>query len=99
MNMRRLALALCVAVLAACGEYISYRPTPQLLPSHIQKLALQPIVNKTQQFGLEDKLMLSVRDEFLRDGRYPLTPVEEANGVVLLSITRYILVPIQYDAT
>ena len=94
-----LGVAAIAAILAACGQDVAYRPTPQILPSHIQRLALRPVVNKTQQFGLEDKLLLAVRDEFLRDGRYPLVPEPEANGVVWITITRYILTPIQYDAT
>jgi len=98
--MRRLAFLLSVAALAACGgPEIGYRPTSQLLPSNIQKLALRPVVNKTQQFGLEDKLLLAVRDEFLRDARYPLVPEAESNGIVWITITRYILTPIMYDAT
>lgn len=93
-------LALIAVALAACGgPEIGYKPAPQLLPSNIQKLAIRPIVNKTQQFGLEDKLALAVRDEFLRDARYPLVPEAEANGIVWITITRYILTPIQYDAT
>ncbi|MDE2490068.1 MAG: hypothetical protein KGM24_04425 [Elusimicrobia bacterium] len=103
--MRRLvptfALAVLAGALAACGggPDLAYNPAPQLLPHSIQKLALRPIVNRTQQFGLEDKLMLAVRDEFLRDGRYPLVPESDADGIVAITITRYILTPIQYDAT
>jgi hypothetical protein len=40
-----------------------------------------------------------VRDEFLHDARYPLVPENEADGVVWITITRYILSPLQYDAT
>ena len=98
--MRRLAFLLSVAALAACGgPEVGYTPASQLLPSNIQKLALRPVVNKTQQFGLEDKLLLAVRDEFLRDARYPLVPEPESNGIVWITITRYILTPLQYDAT
>ena len=99
--MRRFLLPLVAAALAACGggPDVAYRPTPQLLPSNIQKLSIRPIVNKTQQFGLEDKLALNVRDEFLRDARYPLVPENESNGIVWITITRYILTPLQYDAT
>lgn len=98
--MRRLALALSVAALAACGgPEVGYRPASQLLPANIQKLALRPIANKTQQFGLEDKLMLAVRDEFLRDARYPLVPEVDANGIVWITITRYINTPLAFDAT
>ena len=100
--MRRSALPLAfAAALAACGggPDMAYRPTPQLLPSNIQKLSIRPIVNNTQQFGLEDKFALAVRDEFLRDARYPLVPESESNGIVWITITRYILTPLQYDAT
>jgi hypothetical protein len=98
--MRRRALCLLAAfALAACGEDVAYKPAPQLLPQNIQKLGIQQIVNKTQQFGLEDKLALAVRDQFLADGRYPVVPVEEASGIVLITVTRYLLTPIQYDAT
>ena len=97
--MRKLSLALIAVALSACGggPEVGYRPAPQLLPSNIQSLAIRPIVNKTQQFGLEDKLALAVRDEFLRDARYPLVPEAEANGIVWITITRYILTPIQHN--
>ncbi|MDD5301943.1 MAG: LPS assembly lipoprotein LptE [Elusimicrobia bacterium] len=98
MNKRILPLAL-IALAAACGTDIAYKPTPQLIPQHVQRLALRPIVNKTQQFGLEDKLMLRVRDEFLRDGRYPLVPEPESQGIVWITISRYILTAVQYDST
>jgi hypothetical protein len=98
--MRRLAFLFSITVLAACGgPEVGYKPAAQLLPSNIQKLALRPIVNKTQQFGLEDKLLLAVRDRFLKDARYPLVPETDANGIVWITITRYILTPLQYDAT
>ena len=98
--MRRPALLLAsAAALSACGggPNVGYRPAPQLIPSGIQKLAIHPIVNKTQQFVMEDKLALDVRDQFLRDSRYPLVPENDSDGIVWITITRYILVPIQFD--
>jgi hypothetical protein len=100
--MRRSILPLAAAAwLAACGggPDVGYRPAPQILPSNIQKLAIHPIANKTEQFGLEDKLALAVRDQFLSDARYPLVPEEEADGIVTITITRYILTPLSFDAT
>ena len=99
--MKKLFIAAVAAgVLSACsGPEMTYRPAPQILPSNIKKLALKLVMNKTQQFGLEDKLTLRIRDEFLRDGRYPLVPNENADGIVAVTITRYMLVPIQYDAS
>lgn len=96
--MKRLLL-LAAALLSACGQDVAYRPASQLLPQHIQRLCLKPIINKTQQFGLEDKLALRIRDEFLRDGRYPVVPESEASGIVQATIGRYILTPIQFDST
>ena len=98
MNRRLLPLVL-IMIASACGTDVAYRPTEQILPQRVQRLALRSVINKTQQFGLEDKLLLRVRDEFLRDGRYPLVPESEAQGIVSITITRYILTAVQYDAT
>jgi hypothetical protein len=102
MNGKILALLAAIVVTASCGgggPEVGYRPAPQLLPANIQKLALRPIVNKTEQFGLEDKLALKVRDQFLADTRYPLVPEDQADGIVCITITRYILTPLAVDAT
>ena len=101
MNKKLSCLLALVVASAACGggPDVGYRPAPQLLPTNIQKLAIGQLVNKTQQFGLEDKLALAVRDQFLTDARYPLVPEDEADGVVCITITRYILTPLAVDAT
>ena len=98
---RSVLLLAAAAALAACGggPDVGYRPAPQLLPADIQKLAIRQIVNKTQQFGLEDKLELAVRDHFLSDSRYPLVPEDEADGIVCIAVTRYLLTPLAVDAT
>jgi hypothetical protein len=95
---RRLLPFVLIILAAACGTDVAYKPTEQLLPQRVQRLALRPVINKTQQFGLEDKLLLRVRDEFLRNGRYPVVPESEAHGIVSITITRYILTAVQYDA-
>ena len=99
MNKLKIASLALIALASACGTDVAYKPTPQLIPQHVQRLALRPIINKTQQFGLEDKILLRVRDEFLRDGRYPLVPEPESQGVVWITVSRYILTAVQYDAT
>ena len=91
--------ALVIALLAGCASLgRPSGPPPHPLAGNIKKLSIRQIVNKTQQSGLEDLLVLAVRDEFLRDGRFPPVPEPESDGVVLITITRYILTPLQYDA-
>ncbi|MFA6584466.1 MAG: LPS assembly lipoprotein LptE [Elusimicrobiaceae bacterium] len=95
-------MAICAGLLAlsACGgPDVIYQPYPQILPQNITKLAVQPLVNKTEYFGLEDKLNIAITNEFLRNGTYPIVPEKEANGIIMGEIRRYILVPIQYDAS
>jgi len=96
--MKRLCIALLLAA-AGCGQDIAYHPAPQILPSNIKKVAIRLVINKTQQFGLEDKLTLRIRDEALRTGQYPIVPEDDCDGIILVTIQRYVLTPIQYDAT
>ncbi|MBI4051159.1 MAG: hypothetical protein HY400_01500 [Elusimicrobia bacterium] len=99
MHKKTTSLALLSLFLLSCGgPDVTYRPAPQILPMHIKKLAVRPFLNKTQQFGLEEKLTLRVTDEFLRDGQFPVVPEGQADGAVVGEITRYILTPVQYDA-
>lgn len=95
-----LAVLALAAAFSGCAETegMIYKPRHQLLPSHISGIAIRPVTNKTQQFGLEDKLTLRIRDEFLRDGSYQILPEADADGVVVVTVTRYILIPIQYDS-
>jgi len=96
--MKRFWIVLLGGLALGCGEEITYRPAPQLLPQNIKRICLRPVVNKTQQFGLEDKLSLAIRDQFLRDGRYPIVPEADSDGIVLVTVTRYILTPVRYDS-
>jgi hypothetical protein len=83
--------------LSACSKYY-YNPAPQVIPQYMSKLAVRPFANHTQQYGLEDKLTLAVQSEFNRDGRYQITTEEQADGVVIGDITKYILEPMSYDS-
>lgn len=95
------ALLTLLGLLSGCGSVadvdISYNPAEQLLPHHIQKIALHPVVNKTQQFGIEDKLTIVIRDHFLKNGDYVIVPDKDAQGIVEPAITRYILTPIAFN--
>jgi hypothetical protein len=87
---------LSLAFMAGCSKYY-YNPAPQVIPQYIRKLAVRPFANHTQQYGLEDKLTLAVQSEFNRDGRFAITTEDQADGVVIGDITRYILEPLSYD--
>lgn len=99
--MKKLFLALCGwAVFAACaGEGVIYKPQAQIMPQHIKKIAVRPILNRTEVFALEDKFYNELYDEFLRNGSYSIVAENNgAEGVVVTTISRYLNVPIQYDS-
>ena len=89
-----------LALLAACAsEGAIYTPQAQIMPQHIRKIAVRPILNKTEVFALEDKFYNELYDEFLRDGAYRIVSENNgAEGVVVTTISRYLNVPIQYDS-
>lgn len=85
------------AILAACAS--PYDPAPQLLPAYIKNVYVRPVVNNTNQYGLEDKFTNAIIDEFMRDGRLSVvTSEEESDGTVVCEIKRYTLQPLTYDA-
>jgi hypothetical protein len=98
--MKKLILSLAAAAgLSACSASsdIIYKPAEQKLPQYIKRIAVRPFANKTQQFGLEEKLTLKIIDEFLKNGEYAVSPEGSAQGVIVGEISHYILTPIQYD--
>lgn len=97
--MNKLILLAAALGLAACASSpdIVYKPADQKLPAHIKRISVRPFTNKTQQFGLEEKITLKVIDEFLKNGEYTVSPENAAQGVVVGEISHYILTPIQYD--
>lgn len=99
--MKKFLLTICtVAALAACAsEGAVYTPQVQIMPQHIKKVAVRPILNRTEVFALEDKFYNELYDEFLRNGSYQIVSENSgAEGVVVTTITRYLNVPIQYDS-
>ena len=99
--MKKLAIWLAgCAVLAACaGENVVYTPQAQIMPQHIKKVAVRPILNRTEVFALEDKFYNELYDTFLRNGTYQIVAENNgAEGVVVTTISRYLNVPIQYDS-
>ena len=89
--------ALCLIGCASDGAY--YKPQAQIMPQHIRKVAIRPILNKTEIFAMEDKLYIRLYDEFLKNGSYQVVNENNgAEGVIVTTITRYLNVPIQYDS-
>ena len=94
-----LLLCLCVILTACAGENIVYTPQAQIMPQHIKKVAIRPILNRTEVFALEDKFYNELYDTFLRNGTYQIVAENNgAEGVVVTTISRYLNVPIQYDS-
>ncbi len=91
-------LALALAGCAEMGE--SQKSVNVILPLHIQKIGLKTFVNRTQYFGLEDRLRLRIEQEMIRDGRLPFSGSEAtADGVIEGEIVNYIPQVATYDAS
>ena len=93
---------LILPLLLLCGcasvdEQVYYKPNAQILPQHIKKIHVRPFINRTEVFALEDRLTISVVDEFLNNGQYSIVNEDQADGVLAGEIMRYILLPVQYD--
>lgn len=89
----------CAALAACASEGAVYTPQAQIMPQHIKKVAVRPILNRTEVFALEDKFYNELYDEFLRNGTYQIVSENNgAEGVVITTISRYLNVPIQYDS-
>ena len=82
--------------LCGCSKYY-YNPAPQILPQYISKIAIRSFANHTRQYGLEDKLTLAVQQKFNQDGRWQITTEDQADGVVIGEISKYIQEPLAYD--
>lgn len=75
-----------------------YEPAVQLLPEHIKKVYVKPFRNNTNQFGIESKFTNEVIEEIINSGRLSLVNKEkDADGVLTVTIKRYILQPLTYD--
>jgi hypothetical protein len=85
-----------VLIATGCSKYY-YNPAPQILPQYISKIAIRPFANRTQQYGIEDKLTYSVQQKFNQDGRWQITTEDQADGVLIGEISKYIQEPLKYD--
>ncbi len=97
--MKKLSLLLMSVFFCLISCTSPYDPAPQLLPAHIKNVYVRPVLNNTNQYGLEDKFTNAIIDEFMRDGRLSVVSNEsESDGVIVCEIKRYTLQPLTYDA-
>jgi len=88
--------AVLFITLSSCTSL--YEPAVQLLPEHIKKVYVKPFGNNTNQFGIESKFTNEVIEEIINSGRLSLVNKEkDADGVLTVTIKRYILQPLTYD--
>lgn len=97
MKKNLLVFSLLLFLGSCSSQDIVYKPRAQQLPPHIKSLSVRTFVNKTPQFGLEEKLSLAVTNEFLKNGEYSVTNEKEADAIISGEIEHYILTPIEYD--
>lgn len=95
--MKKISALLCACLFCACSQNVIYQPFDQLTPQHIRKIAVRPFINRTEVFALEDRLTIEVTDEFLRNGQYQVVREADADGIIIGQISRYLMVPLQYD--
>jgi len=77
---------------------IEYKPGEQVLPQHIKKIVIRPIVNQTTQIGLEDKFYLELYRRFIQDTKITVTDEDNADGAVVTEIVYYNLQPTGYGS-
>jgi hypothetical protein len=91
---------LSVAILfITFNSYTSqYGLAVQLLPWYTKKVYVRSFENNTNQFGIESKFTNEVIEEITNDGRLSLVnKEEESDGILKVTINRYILQPLTYD--
>ncbi|MFH1259356.1 MAG: LptE family protein [Elusimicrobiota bacterium] len=94
-SVKRVIVVVLGLAFAGCGEYT---PQPQFLPQHVRAISVKNFTNRTVNFGLEEKLSLTIINQFIQDGRVQVANEGNADGMLSGEINRYILEPLSYDA-
>lgn len=85
--------------LSSCRVGIQLPPPKVYLPEHIKSIAVAPVVNKTKYNVYQELLTPKIIDEFIKDGRLTINPLEDADGILYTEITHYIHQPLTYTPT
>jgi outer membrane lipopolysaccharide assembly protein LptE/RlpB len=89
-------LLVFVFIFSGCAQYAA-KGGSYSMPA--KKIFIAAVQNNTNQYGLEENLTMVLSDEMLNDGRLSLVNSEyEADGILSITIKRYILRPLTYDA-
>lgn len=70
-----------------------------VLPPHLKSVGIEPVENRTTEFGLEGELRRALVREFQADGRLALVPVDRADLSVAVRVKRYREEPLLLDST
>jgi len=90
---RRRFAARAVLLLALAGCY-SFKGS---LPPHLETVAIPLMENSTAEIGLAEEITDLVLERFLVDGLLRVTTLEQADGVLRLTLTGISDAPFNYD--
>jgi hypothetical protein len=89
-------LALAGALSAGCGYHVAGRA--DMLPRDVRTIAVPAFANATTRYRLTQSLPAAITREFLARTRYRVVAGdEEADAVLLGSVTNYMSYPITFD--
>ena len=86
-------IVILVFIFSGCGVY-TFNPRGK---SDISNIAIEPFENKTNEFGLADRVTEIVIDAFITDGTMKIVPTENADVYLEGVLTRYQRVPFKFD--
>lgn len=93
--MNKVPTLLLIAVLTAgCGVY-TLNPKGK---SDIKTIAIEPLENATEEFGLADRLTVVLVDAFIADGSMKVVPADQADAILVGTLLSYERVPETFDA-
>jgi lipopolysaccharide assembly LptE-like protein len=96
MQSRILTIVLTVSLFltaAGCSVY-TFNPKGT---SDFSTIAVEPFENRTQEYGLTDRLTEVIIDAFITDGNIKIVPLEGAEAVLSGTLLRYVRVVEKFD--
>jgi len=86
------ALAVCLGLGLGIGAFVAgctVRTGQIVLPDHPMSIAIPLAVNKTYEYGVEERVTDILVQEFIRDGRLQVVPADKADLRLETVIDRY----------